>query len=120
MQRDSLSGKLYINCLGYSSNQLCPSKNGVTETDGSVTKAADFLLERQHTKIADWSVKNPNSVPGGWGFSNINTNNPDCDDTAAVLKAIPRNHSPAAWERGVSWLLSMQNNDGGFSAFEKT
>ncbi|MGB9943542.1 sporulenol synthase, partial [Bacillus subtilis] len=94
-------------------------KNGVTETDGSVTKAADFLLERQHTKTADWSVKNPNSVPGGWGFSNINTNNPDCDDTAAVLKAIPRNHSPAAWERGVSWLLSMQNNDGGFSAFEK-
>ncbi|MCY8230346.1 squalene--hopene cyclase, partial [Bacillus spizizenii] len=88
-------------------------------TDGSITKAAAYLLERQHTKRADWSVKNPSAAPGGWGFSNINTNNPDCDDTAAVLKAIPHSYSPSAWERGVSWLLSMQNNDGGFSAFEK-
>ncbi|MEC1633897.1 prenyltransferase/squalene oxidase repeat-containing protein [Bacillus mojavensis] len=94
-------------------------QNGVAETDGTITKAVSFLQKRQHTKIADWSVNNPNVSPGGWGFSNINTNNPDCDDTAAVLKAIPRSFSPFSWERGVAWLLSMQNNDGGFSAFEK-
>ncbi|MCP6683942.1 terpene cyclase/mutase family protein [Bacillus nakamurai] len=94
-------------------------KSGISENDQMVTCAARFLRERQHTKIADWAVHNPHAEPGGWGFSRINTNNPDCDDTAAVLKAMPRKLYPASWERGLSWLLSMQNRDGGFSAFEK-
>lgn len=94
-------------------------KSGISDNDQMITSAARFLRERQQTKVADWAVHNPHAEPGGWGFSNINTNNPDCDDTAAVLKAIPRKLYPASWERGLSWLLSMQNSDGGFSAFEK-
>lgn len=94
-------------------------KSGIPDNDQMITSAARFLRERQQTKVADWAVHNPHAEPGGWGFSNINTNNPDCDDTAAVLKAIPRKLYPASWERGLSWLLSMQNSDGGFSAFEK-
>ncbi|MEW4058703.1 prenyltransferase/squalene oxidase repeat-containing protein [Bacillus sp. CIS52] len=94
-------------------------KSGISDNDQMITSAARFLRERQQTKVADWAVHNPHAEPGGWGFSNINTNNPDCDDTAAVLKAIPRKLYPGSWERGLSWLLSMQNSDGGFSAFEK-
>ncbi|MEC0765603.1 terpene cyclase/mutase family protein [Bacillus atrophaeus] len=94
-------------------------QSGVPEKDLMITGAADFLLERQHKKKADWSVKNPHAAPGGWGFSKINTNNPDCDDTAAALQAIPRSLSPMSWDQGLNWLLSMQNKDGGFSAFER-
>lgn len=94
-------------------------QNGVAETDGTITKAASFLQKRQHTKIADWSVKNPNVSPGGWGFSNINTNNPDCDDTAAVLKVIPRNFSPSSWERGVAWLYRCRTMMEGFPPLKK-
>lgn len=75
-------------------------------------------------KKADWRIHNPSASPGGWGFSNINTNHPDNDDTAAVLRALTQLSAldPVyfeAWNRGSAWLLSMQNRDGGFGAFEK-
>ncbi|WP_371268738.1 terpene cyclase/mutase family protein [Bacillus paralicheniformis] len=94
-------------------------ESGIPEQHSSISSAADYLLKRQHVKKADWAVSNPQAAPGGWGFSHINTNNPDLDDTAAALKAIPFQRRPAAWNRGLTWLLSMQNKDGGFSAFEK-
>ena len=51
--------------------------------------------------------------------------NPDTDDTTAALRSIsqqvltgePKFHR--AWEKGVRWILSMQNDDGGWAAFEK-
>lgn len=36
-------------------------------------------------KKADWAIHNRHAAPGGFGFSDINTNNPDCDDTQIVL-----------------------------------
>lgn len=87
--------------------------------DECINASAGYLLRRQHHKTADWIVRNPKGRPGGWGFSDINTNNPDNDDTAAVLKAIPSFMNESAWNRGLQWLLSMQNNDGGYGAFEK-
>ncbi|MEK5501708.1 terpene cyclase/mutase family protein [Bacillus sp. FSL M8-0168] len=92
---------------------------GMPGKSSAVSSAADYLEKRQHAKKADWAVFNPHATPGGWGFSNINTNNPDLDDTAAALKAIPFNRRTADWNRGLAWLLSMQNRDGGFAAFEK-
>jgi sporulenol synthase len=89
-----------------------------------VKKASHFLLQKQQTTYGDWSVHNPNVLPGGWGFSNINTINPDNDDTAAALRAITPEAiiSPVyrhAWNKGVNWLLTMQNRDGGWASFEK-
>ncbi|EME76332.1 squalene--hopene cyclase [Bacillus sonorensis] len=92
---------------------------GMSQKSPTVSSAADYLEKRQHIRKADWAVFNPHAKPGGWGFSNLNTNNPDVDDTAAALKAIPLNRRPADWTRGLAWLLSMQNKDGGFAAFEK-
>ncbi|SDC71874.1 sporulene cyclase [Melghirimyces thermohalophilus] len=91
----------------------------------AIRQGLGYLLQRQHTRLADWSLRNPGVPPGGWGFSDINTMNPDLDDTAAVLRAMAPSYRchPAAWggswSRGVGWLLSMQNRDGGWSAFEK-
>lgn len=96
----------------------------ITDDHKSIQLAASYLLSRQQDKTADWSIHNPNTVPGGWGFSESNTINPDVDDTTAALRAI-RSLSTAlptvqqSWNRGLNWVLSMQNKDGGWPAFEK-
>lgn len=89
-----------------------------------VKKANDYLLNRQHYKYGDWAVHNPNTFPGGWGFADKNTIHPDVDDTTASLRAISREaqFQPQylqSWQRGTEWVLSMQNDDGGWPAFEK-
>ncbi|MEF3084498.1 prenyltransferase/squalene oxidase repeat-containing protein [Bacillus altitudinis] len=92
---------------------------GRKRQDPMIMNSFTYLLDRQQMKKADWAVHNRHAAPGGFGFSHINTNNPDCDDTQIVLKAIPKEYAPLQWKRGYDWLLSMQNRDGGFSAFEK-
>lgn len=97
---------------------------GIPEADPMIQKANHYLLSRQHYKFGDWVIHNPNSLPGGWGFSNFNTINPDIDDTTASLRAIHHQiiYNPniqGAWDRGIRWLFSMQNDDGGWAAFEK-
>jgi sporulenol synthase len=99
-------------------------KANVPSEDPMIKHASTYLLSRQQTKKNDWQIHNPKAEAGGWGFSNINTNHPDNDDTAAVLRAITQpsiNNSMyfEAWNKGSSWLLSMQNRDGGFGAFER-
>lgn len=89
-----------------------------------IRRSAAYLLAKQHRKPGDWIVHNPNAMPGGWGFSDSNTINPDVDDTTAALRAIRSlaGTDPSyreAWNRGLNWLLSMQNKDGGWPAFEK-
>jgi len=98
---------------------------GLPFTHPTVQKAASYLLKRQHTKYGDWQVHNPDGRPGGWGFSGINTINPDVDDTTASLRALyhladsqPELYRPP-WQAGLKWVLSMQNDDGGWPAFEK-
>ncbi|WP_257346825.1 squalene--hopene cyclase [Pseudalkalibacillus decolorationis] len=97
---------------------------GVPYSSNVVRKANNYLLSRQHYKYGDWAIHNPNTLPGGWGFSDINTFNPDVDDTTASLRSI-RNlvkHNSSyqqSWYRGVNWTMSMQNDDGGWPAFER-
>lgn len=97
---------------------------GVPRSEPVIQRAANYLLNKQHARTGDWSKHNPNTVPGGWGFSATNTMNPDVDDTTAALRAIHGFASEDgrfrdAWNRGLLWTLSMQNNDGGWPAFEK-
>jgi sporulenol synthase len=90
----------------------------------AIKQAASYLLSRQQYKTADWSIHNPDTIPGGWGFSESNTINPDVDDTTAALRAIrslavTQPTYQESWNRGLNWALSMQNKDGGWPAFEK-
>ena len=94
---------------------------GAAPDDPMVVEANRYLLERQHHKFGDWVIHNPKTMPGGWGFSAVNTIVPDVDDTTAALRSISR-IAPSelqAWERAITWVLSMQNDDGGWPAFEK-
>ncbi|WP_248929252.1 squalene--hopene cyclase [Paenibacillus hamazuiensis] len=102
---------------------------GASPQSPMIQKAGQYLLSRQHQKYGDWTIHNPRAIPGGWGFSDINTINPDIDDTTAALRAIRRlaqtsgnpDHAAylSSWNRGMNWLLSMQNDNGGWPAFEK-
>lgn len=90
----------------------------------TIRRSVNYLLKKQHTKKGDWKIHAPNAYPGGWGFSDINTIVPDIDDTSVALRAIyltslTDEKVEKAFNRGVEWLLSMQNDDGGWAAFEK-
>jgi len=74
---------------------------------------------------ANWSLSNPKLEPAGWFFEYRNGHYPDTDDTAMVLMALARTGHAAnadarpAAERGLRWLLGMQNKDGGWAAFDR-
>jgi sporulenol synthase len=98
--------------------------SGAEISSSAIQNSIQYLLQRQHYRYADWVIHNPYTLPGGWGFSDINTLNPDVDDTTAALRAIRKTASQSptirdSWYRGVNWVLSMQNDDGGWPAFEK-
>ncbi|WP_329602900.1 terpene cyclase/mutase family protein [Terrilactibacillus tamarindi] len=97
---------------------------GIGHQEAVVQKANRYLLSRQHTKFGDWAIHNSRALPGGWGFSHINTMNPDVDDTSAALRAFrsaaqTNHHYLQSWKLGIQWIMSMQNDDGGWPAFER-
>jgi squalene-hopene/tetraprenyl-beta-curcumene cyclase len=98
---------------------------GVRPDHPALVKAADWILSKQVLGPGDWQVKNRDAEPGGWVFEYRNDFYPDVDDTAFVLMALQRVQFPdpkrmeAAVRRGIQWLLSMQNRDGGWGAFDR-
>jgi len=98
---------------------------GVAPDHPGLVKAADWILSKQVLGPGDWQVKNKDAEPGGWAFEFRNDFYPDVDDTAFVLMALQRVKFPdekrmeGAIRRGLQWLLSMQNRDGGWAAFDR-
>jgi len=98
---------------------------GVAPDHPALVKAADWILSKQVLGPGDWQVKNKDAEPGGWAFEFRNDHYPDVDDTAFVLMALQRVKFPdekrmeGAVRRGIQWLLSMQNRDGGWGAFDR-
>jgi len=98
---------------------------GLPPDHPALVKAAEWLLSKQVLGPGDWQVKDKDAEPGGWAFEFRNDFYPDVDDTAFVLMALQRVKYPeparmeAAMCRGIQWLLSMQNRDGGWGAFDR-
>ena len=98
---------------------------GLAADHPALTRAAEWLLKNQVLGTGDWQVKNRKARPGGWVFEFRNDFYPDVDDTAFVLMALQRVDYPdkrrlaTAARCGVDWLLSMQNRDGGWGAFDR-
>ncbi len=97
---------------------------GLPPDHPALVDAAEWLLENQIVGPGDWMIKTPGVDPGGWAFEFRNDFYPDVDDTAFVLMALQRVDYPdkarmeAATRRGLAWLLAMQNDDGGWGAFD--
>jgi len=98
---------------------------GLKADHPALVKSAEWILSKQVLGPGDWQVKNKDAEPGGWVFEFRNDFYPDVDDTAFVLMALQRVKFPdakrmeAATRRGIQWLLSMQNRDGGWGAFDR-
>jgi len=97
---------------------------GLDPAHPSLLAAARWLVRNQILGPGDWQTKNRKAQPGGWAFEFRNDFYPDVDDTAFVLMALSRVEDPepsrlrAAMRRGLAWLMSMQNADGGWGAFD--
>jgi squalene-hopene/tetraprenyl-beta-curcumene cyclase len=66
--------------------------------------------------------------PGGWYFEYANEFYPDVDDSFQVLTALTklefreesqRHRKAEAIDRGLRWVLTMQNGDGGWGSFDR-
>jgi squalene-hopene/tetraprenyl-beta-curcumene cyclase len=107
---------------------VCLAESGIRSQDPALRRAALWLLDKEVRTVGDWKRRNPQGEPGGWFFEYANEPYPDTDDTSEVLTALSKVRFPAhedeerrldAVERGTRWLLSMQNKDGGWPAFDK-
>jgi len=102
-----------------------------------VAACCDWLLARQVRMTGDWirNLRPQDRVlrlgEGGdaaaWAFEYRNDWYPDVDDTAMVAKALWRagdrpgqTRNREAARRAVRWILAMQNDDGGWAAFDRT
>ncbi len=93
----------------------------------ALVEAGRWLLDREVKSVGDWKINNPRATVGGWYFEYANEFYPDCDDTAEVLTTLQKVRFPErdlerveqAKQRGLRWLLSMQNRDGGWASFDK-
>ena len=98
---------------------------GLSVDDRPLDSGTNWLLDREVRQPGDWSLSNPNLEPAGWVFEYRNGFYPDTDDTAMVLMALAktgkatRPEARPAVERGLRWLLGMQNRDGGWAAFDR-
>src|SRR5689334_7783346 len=99
------------------------AESGMTPESDAAQAATDWLLAKECRVASDWQRNCPGVEPSGWFFEFENPHYPDVDDTAMVSMALKRvggEAASAAVERGVNWLLAMQNDDGGWAAFDRT
>jgi squalene-hopene/tetraprenyl-beta-curcumene cyclase len=100
-------------------------ERGLALDHQSLHRAGAWLRSRQCQKVGDWAVSASEARSGGWAFQFENEWYPDIDDTAAVVMALAKIHSPElpacdqAIKKGVEWVLALQGSDGGWGAYDK-
>ncbi|MBI4314074.1 MAG: squalene--hopene cyclase [Candidatus Omnitrophica bacterium] len=101
------------------------SGTGAAANSESLTRANRWLRSKEVRRYGDWAVKNPGVAPTGWYFEHLNVLYPDVDDTVMVglalerLRSVDAEATQHAIDRARAWTLSMQNDDGGWSSFDK-
>lgn len=99
------------------------AESGLDPNSDSARRGVHWLLAKECRVASDWQKNCPPVEPSGWFFEFANPHYPDVDDTAIALAALRRlgdQQAREALERGVRWLLNMQNSDGGWAAFDRT
>jgi squalene-hopene/tetraprenyl-beta-curcumene cyclase len=96
---------------------------GMPEDDPILKKAMNWIYSKQIFVEGDWKIHAPKAKPGMWAFQHYNDYYPDVDDSAvalmALLPTIKDQNKKEKYRAGVEWLYNMQNDDGGWAAFER-
>ncbi len=92
--------------------------DGLDDAPGE--RIREWLLGQQHNQVHPLTY----GAPGGWAWTDLPGGMPDADDTPGVLLALRRlgaidDRVQTAAARGVSWLMDLQNSDGGTPTFAK-
>jgi squalene-hopene/tetraprenyl-beta-curcumene cyclase len=107
---------------GIATYALCEA--GFDQDREPMRMAVNWLVSKECRHFGDWKANVERQVePSGWYFEFNNSYYPDVDDTAMVAMALLRSGCPEgrpSAERGVDWILAMQNDDGGWAAFDRT
>jgi len=95
-------------------NALADAGEDMRDSAGA---ARPWLLDQQYRETHPFT----SAAPGGWGWTPLPGAVPDADDTSGALLAL-RNlgvtaESSEAAKAGISWLLDLQNGDGGWPTF---
>lgn len=86
--------------------------------DSSRQRLRHWLLGQQYREIHPYT----GAAPGGWAWTDLPGGVPDADDTAGALLALrslgePDNSVREAAALGCTWLMDLQNADGGIPTF---
>ncbi len=75
----------------------------------------EWLLAQQYRETHPFT----NAPPGGWSWTDLPGGVPDADDTSSALIALKKMHHAcdAAIHHGITWLIDLQNRDGGMPTF---
>ncbi|MDA3893634.1 MAG: squalene--hopene cyclase [Salinivirgaceae bacterium] len=92
--------------------------NALDEKDK--TQIKDWLLNQQHKTVHSFTK----TAPGGWAWIDTPGGVADGDDTSGALIALKKlmgntEEGIASARMGLTWLLGIQNKDGGFPTFCK-
>jgi squalene-hopene/tetraprenyl-beta-curcumene cyclase len=99
------------------------AENGLPPESDAAQRATQWLLSKECKFASDWRRNCADAPVGGWFFEFENPHYPDVDDTAMVtmsLKRVGGEVAQPAVQRGIDWILAMQNEDYGWAAFDKT
>ncbi|OOG00840.1 hypothetical protein ASPCADRAFT_511717 [Aspergillus carbonarius ITEM 5010] len=99
---------------------LCDAMSHDQQT---LDRAITWIRNRQLLEPrGDWRVYRPQLAPGGFSFEYENSHYPDVDDTAAIILAQVKHDARSIASDSViaaaTWILGMQNPDGGWAAFD--
>lgn len=74
-----------------------------------------WLVAQQYREVHPFT----NAPPGGWAWTNLPGGVPDADDTSSALIALKKiwHTCDEAIQQGITWLLDLQNRDGGIPTF---
>jgi squalene-hopene/tetraprenyl-beta-curcumene cyclase len=123
-----------LNCLHFLRRSMRSDGSWPIDTDLSVwlTSAAvkglvqtgQFDIQRdsrtlQWLKLRQFHHVHPytDASPGGWGWTHHAGSVPDADDTSGALIALKLAEKDCSNSEGVTWLLDLQNADGGWPTF---
>ena len=82
------------------------------------SQLSTLLLRAATTTVHPFTA----AAPGGWGWSDLSGSVPDGDDTSGALVALhhlTQGKTSLEIEKGLRWLMGLQNSDGGMPTFCK-